>query len=83
MSLKKELEKGALESLVPIIIHHEGCDVQAAVDQCVGLISASIFEFDKLSMEVLKRYPVEGMDRYIAACQQYCTGNLNWRWVRS
>jgi hypothetical protein len=83
LSVKKEIKREAIDSLVPIIFFHGG-DVQRAVGDVVAFIKDEIANMDGAARSLERRY--EGADEsirrqvrdFIDGCKQYTTGNLTW-----
>ncbi|KAJ4359463.1 uncharacterized protein N0V89_000017 [Didymosphaeria variabile] len=83
LSVKKEIKREAIDSLVPIIFHHGG-DIQGAVDEVVAFIGGEIGELDEAAEALFERYEGEGKDlrrmvgHFVDGCKHYVTGNLTW-----
>lgn len=83
LSLKKEMKRGAIHSLVPIYLHNVG-DLQTAVEMVVSFIAGEIKAMDDAAQSLFERY--EGVDeglkkqvaQYVDGCKYYLTGNLTW-----
>jgi hypothetical protein len=83
LSLKKEIRRGAIDSLIPIYLHKVG-DLQTAVDIVVAFLAGEIKAMDEAALSLFKRYETadEYLKRqvkdYVDGCKHYTTGNLTW-----
>ncbi|KAI0380854.1 terpenoid synthase [Hypomontagnella monticulosa] len=82
-SLKKEIDQGEVDSLVPLLFLEQG-SVQSAVDQATDIVRSSIQRLDAAEQEILERYSSmpalhSEIAEFIKSCKFACTGNLNWR----
>ncbi|KAL1594623.1 hypothetical protein SLS60_010384 [Paraconiothyrium brasiliense] len=83
LSIKKEIKRDAIDSLIPIIFHHVG-DIQMAVDEVVAFIGAEIKNLDRAAEALFERYEGEEEELrrqvrdFVDGCKHYATGNLTW-----
>jgi hypothetical protein len=83
VSVKKEVKRGATDSLLPITFFRVG-DVQMAVSEIVAFIASEIKNMDELVASLFRRYESadENMKRmvkdYVDCCKHYVTGNWEW-----
>jgi hypothetical protein len=83
LSIKKEIKRDAIDSLIPIIFYHVG-DIQKAVDEVVTFVAVEIVNMDKAAASLFESYEAadEGMRRqvkdFVDGCKHYTTGNLTW-----
>jgi len=83
LSIKKEIKRDAIDSLIPIIFYHVG-DIQKAVQEVFAFITAEISHMDTAAASLARRYEVadEDMRRqvkdFVDGCKHYATGNLTW-----
>lgn len=83
LSIKKEIKRDAIDSLIPIIFHHVG-DIQKAVDEVVTFIAAEINNLDTAAASLYQRYEMEDeelkrqVNDFVDGCKHYATGNLTW-----
>ena len=83
LSIKKEIKRDAIDSLIPIIYYHVG-DIQTAVDEVVVFVGEEIKALDAAAERLAQRY--EEMDgdmkrqvkEFVDGCKHYTTGNLTW-----
>ncbi|KAF1992842.1 hypothetical protein P154DRAFT_549883 [Amniculicola lignicola CBS 123094] len=81
LSLKKEVQRDAIDSLIPIIFHHMG-DIQLAVDEVVAFRAAEVVNLDTAAASSFERYEAEdkGIRRqvknFVDGCKHYVTRNL-------
>ena len=85
LSVKKEVDQGATESLIPIL-YATRRDAQAVADEVMAAVDRSIMEFDIVAAGMIDRLSeeedsevVEALVRFVEGCRYYCTGNLSWR----
>lgn len=86
LSIRKEIEHGSAESLVPIL-YATRRNVQAVADELMNSIKITITDFDSTAAQLLKRRSGEkegtidakDIERFIEGCRYYCTGNVSWR----
>jgi hypothetical protein len=83
VSLKKEIKKDAIDSLVPILFFHLG-DVQMAITEVIAFIATEIKNMDVAVASLSERYESTGDDlrrrveHFVDGCKHYTTGNLTW-----
>jgi hypothetical protein len=83
LSIKKEIKRDAIDSLVPILFFHLG-DVQMAVTEVVAFIAGEIDNLDVAAGSLFKRYEsADGdmrrqVEQFVDGCKHYTTGNLTW-----
>ncbi|KAF1954078.1 terpenoid synthase, partial [Byssothecium circinans] len=83
-SVKKEIERDAVDSLIPIMYYHVGGTVQAAVDEVVMFIKKEIKAFDAAAERLDRKYQDAESDMrrqvrvYVEGCKYTTTGNLTW-----
>lgn len=83
LSIKKEIKRDAIDSLIPIIFYHVG-DIQMAVREVVAFIAAEIKNMDEAADSLFRRYELaDGNMRrqvkdFVDGCKHYTTGNLTW-----
>jgi hypothetical protein len=83
LSLKKEINHDAIESLVPILFYHHP-DIQCAVTEVVAFIGTEINNMDNAADSLFKRYDSGDEDvrrqvkNFVDGCKHYTTGNLTW-----
>ena len=85
LSVKKEVERGATESLIPIL-YATRQDAQAVADEVMTSVNRSIMDFDTVAAGMIDRLSeeedpqlVRALVKFVEGCRYYCTGNLNWR----
>ena len=83
LSLRKEVQRGGVDSLVPILVYRGG-DVHKAVEEVVEFIGAEIEGMDRAAAALLRRYGMADRDvqrqvkNYVDGCKHYATGNVSW-----
>ncbi|KAI0410653.1 isoprenoid synthase domain-containing protein [Xylaria grammica] len=82
LSIKKEIDNGQTDSLVPLLTLQLG-SVQKAIDQAVKTVRSSIARIDALEKEILEEYSSDGpareaIGKFIGGCKIACTANTNW-----
>ncbi|CAI6339886.1 unnamed protein product [Periconia digitata] len=84
LSLKKEIERDAIDSLVPLLYYHSGGGLQSAVDEVVAFLGREIKRFDLAADRLTKAYGAGDEDlrrqvgEYVEGCRYFTTGNLEW-----
>jgi hypothetical protein len=83
LSIKKEIKRDAIDSLVPILFFHLE-DIQMAVTEVVAFIAKEINNLDVAAASLFKRYESADEDmrrqveQFVDGCKHYTTGNLTW-----
>jgi hypothetical protein len=83
LSIKKEIKRDAIDSLVPILFFHLG-DIQMAVAEVVAFITGEINNLDVAAASLFKRHESADEDmrrqveQFVDGCKHYTTGNLTW-----
>ncbi|KAF2008694.1 terpenoid synthase [Aaosphaeria arxii CBS 175.79] len=83
LSIKKEIKRDAIDSLIPIIYFRTN-DIQTAVQQVVAFIENEIKDFDAAAASLIRKYldaePAiqNHVHKFIDGCKYYSTGNLTW-----
>ena len=83
LSLKKEIRRGAIDSLIPIYLYHIG-DLDIAVKEVVAFLAAEIKGMDKAAASLFRRYQTADevtkrqVKEFVDGCRHYTTGNLTW-----
>lgn len=82
LSVKKEVEQGQIDSLIPILYVREG-SLQGAFEVAMSILEASVKAFSQCSQRLLARYAHDqqvhrALQKFITGCQYACTANLNW-----
>jgi len=82
LSVKKELQVGQTDSLIPLLTLELG-SVQAALDVASQMLRDSIESIDAAADSLLGRHAHDGalyanLQKFIDGCKYACTGNLNW-----
>jgi hypothetical protein len=83
VSVKKEVKRDAIESLVPITFFHVG-DMQTAVREVVTFITTEMKNMEEAAASLIRRYEAADGDKrrllkdYIDCCKYYVTGNWAW-----
>jgi hypothetical protein len=83
LSIKKEIKRDAIDSLIPILFFHVG-DIQIAVTEVVTFIAAEIKNMDDAAESLFQRYKTADEDMrkqvkdFVDGCKHYTTGNLTW-----
>ncbi|KAF2655196.1 terpenoid synthase [Lophiostoma macrostomum CBS 122681] len=83
LSVKKEIKRDAVDSLLPILYFRTG-DIQAAVTDVVTFLEEEVRTFDAAAESFLQKYcasPIElqnDIRDFVDGCKQYVTGNLSW-----
>ena len=83
LSIKKEIKRDAIDSLIPIVYCRVG-DIQVAVGAVVDFIEKEIRAMDDAAELLQKRYENADVDmrrqvaEFIDGCKHYTTGNLTW-----
>ncbi|KAF2501934.1 terpenoid synthase, partial [Lophium mytilinum] len=83
VSIKKEVKRDAIDSLIPIIYSHVG-DVQIAVAEVIAFIAAEIGNLDDAAENLVMRYAsaddkTQAQVRdFVDGCKHYSTGNFIW-----
>ncbi|KAF2653977.1 terpenoid synthase [Lophiostoma macrostomum CBS 122681] len=85
LSVKKELEVGQTDSLIPLLALELG-SVQAALDDASRMMQDSVELIDKAADSLLARYGHDAsvhanLQKFVDGCKYACTGNLNWSLV--
>ena len=73
---------GQFESLVPLMMYHNGLEVQAAVDRGTEMIHESYHRFYQAEQELCHEVSSEDLENvkaYLAACKDLIMCNLHWR----
>ncbi|KAF2008972.1 terpenoid synthase [Aaosphaeria arxii CBS 175.79] len=92
LSVKKEIKRNAIDSLIPILVSQFGdssagsCgdDIQIAVDEVVTIIDESIKNMDHVAESLTSKYEHADEEtrvqvrRFVDGCKAYTTGNLTW-----
>ncbi|EED22466.1 conserved hypothetical protein [Talaromyces stipitatus ATCC 10500] len=83
LSLKKEIARDAIDSVIPIMYVQLG-SVEAAMDKTVEFVVSMIQKFDEAEARLLTRYCSDEnlqkqLWRFVDGAKYYCTGNLIWR----
>lgn len=83
LSIKKEIKRDAIDSLIPIIFFHVN-DIQTAVQQVVAFIQVEIRAMDEAAESLSAKYrdfdaaTQQQVSQFIDGCKFYVTGNLTW-----
>ncbi|KAF2815340.1 terpenoid synthase [Mytilinidion resinicola] len=83
VSIKKEVKRDAIDSLIPIIYAHVG-DIQVAVAEVVEFVAAEIRNLDVAAERLFRRYAdadekMQAQVRdFVDGCKYYTTGNFVW-----
>ncbi|KAF1913064.1 isoprenoid synthase domain-containing protein [Ampelomyces quisqualis] len=82
LSLRKEISKGCIDSIVPIYCA-QGMSVQNAVNEAVRALEASKSRFDKAAQSLsvaAQQDPLKykHVSEWVEGCQSLCMGNLVW-----
>ncbi|KAH8588350.1 isoprenoid synthase domain-containing protein [Bisporella sp. PMI_857] len=83
LSVKKEIDQGSAESLIPILFTQLG-STQKAVSYVMDTIHYTIRDFDATAQRLLTRFTGEdkatkkALEEFVMGCKYYCTGNLAW-----
>jgi hypothetical protein len=83
LSLKKEVDRDGIESLVPILFFHLG-DMERAVAEVVAFIGTEIAKMDVAAAALSSRYKSadddirQQVENFVLGCKHYATGNLTW-----
>lgn len=83
LSLKKEIRRGAIDSLIPIYLHKVG-NLQTAVEMVVAFLVDEINGMDEAALSLFKCYEIADEDlkkqvkNYVDGCKHYMTGNMAW-----
>ncbi|KAF2110741.1 isoprenoid synthase domain-containing protein [Lophiotrema nucula] len=85
LSLKKEIRKGAVDSLVPILCYH-GREAQGAVDEVITMIKDDVRKLDEAAARLLTKYEDDeqmksDVGNFINGCKSNAVGNLTWSLV--
>ncbi|KAI0448289.1 terpenoid synthase [Xylaria acuta] len=84
LSLRKEIQHGDIYSIVPVLMHHRGLTVQAAIADTYIETQKSLDRFEaaaKSLLEVVKEKEPEQwdeVDKYITGCRYELTGHCIW-----
>ncbi|KAI0550381.1 terpenoid synthase [Xylaria curta] len=84
LSLRKEIQHGDIYSLVPVLMHHHGITVQAAIADTYVESQKSLDQFDvaaKALLKVVQEKEPEQWDevnKYITGCRYNLTGHYVW-----
>ena len=83
LSVKKEIQRDAIDSLIPILYAHIG-SVEGAVGQVVKFIESEVAKMDAAAASVEMTYAGQEPEvrrmvlDFIDGCKSYVTGNLAW-----
>jgi len=83
LSLKKEIARDAIDSVIPLMYVQLG-SIQAAMDKTMEFVAAMIKVFDEAERRLYKRYGdatpelQDQLRRFIDGAKYYSTGNLTW-----
>ncbi|PNP54756.1 hypothetical protein THARTR1_04961 [Trichoderma harzianum] len=85
LSLKKEISKGAIDSLIPILCANTETP-QSAIGHALKSLKESIARFDTTAWKLLNTIDTVSPDKlstyeFIQDCRFNCSGNLYWRFV--
>ncbi|KAI0185341.1 isoprenoid synthase domain-containing protein [Xylaria flabelliformis] len=84
LSLRKEIQHGDIYSIVPILMHHHGLTVQAAIADAYTESQKSLHRFDvatKTLLKVVKEKEAkqwDEVDKFITGCRYNLTGHCVW-----
>ncbi|KAI9782831.1 MAG: hypothetical protein M1839_004582 [Geoglossum umbratile] len=85
VSLRRELNEGQADSLVPILVHHEGYTPQGAVDHALDMLRESYDRFveaeEHLPMVAFDGKVAEDIGKLVQGCKDLCTGNLHYSYT--
>ncbi|KAF2022960.1 terpenoid synthase [Setomelanomma holmii] len=83
-SLKKELDGGEVDSIVPILVYNENITAQEAVDKTVAILAAGFAEFTGAAGRLKVAASAEDvevkrdLDIWIEGCVDLILGNMVW-----
>ncbi|KAH8704346.1 isoprenoid synthase domain-containing protein [Phaeosphaeriaceae sp. PMI808] len=84
LSVKKEIKRDAIDSLIPILWYHNGGELQSAVATVADFIKGEIAKMDDAADKLFATYAREDEDlqrqvgNFVHGCKTYVTGNLTW-----
>lgn len=86
LSMKKEIQHGSAESLIPILYAAKP-NVQVVAHEVVEALESIITEFNTAAAKLIERErqgrddteAVRELLKFVEGCRYYCTGNLSWR----
>ena len=86
LSMRKELDQGATESLIPVLCA-KYLDAQAAADEVVAAVEHTVQKFNDVAARIIRHHSdiedpevVKDLVRFVEGCKYYCAGNLRWRY---
>lgn len=77
-SFRHESFRGDYFSLVPLLRHAEGLNLQQAVDEVCRLIRATDDTFTRMCARLRVRYPDPAIHAWLGGLETMCSGNLRW-----
>lgn len=83
LSMKKEVKRGAIHSLVPIYLYHLG-NLDSAVEEIVSFLASEVKGMDDAVASLFRRYETADGDvkrqvqEWVDGCKHLVTGNLTW-----
>lgn len=81
LSLQKELMQSQYDSLVPLLMHHQGLTLQEAVDRAVQMLHEVYDRLQKHSIHLSRQLTLKHAEEVKACIRIYMdmvTSNLNW-----
>ena len=80
-SLRKELEHGQYDNIVPLLMYHEGLNPQAAVDRVVAMLREGYERARRLEEQLyamVSLADLPAVKAYVHDCKNVVTANLHW-----
>ncbi|KAK5999205.1 Sesquiterpene cyclase hepA [Cladobotryum mycophilum] len=80
ISIKKEIEKSQVDSLIPLLTMQLG-SVQAAIDEAASIVRLAVHRFEAAEKELLDGSAPglrDDLVKFITCCKHSCTGNILW-----
>jgi hypothetical protein len=83
LSIKKEVKREAIDSLIPIVYSYIG-SIPTAITDIVAFIATEIRNLDEAAAALFQRYEwadneMQGQVKdFVDGCKHYTTGNLTW-----
>ncbi|GLB12567.1 hypothetical protein AtubIFM57258_010251 [Aspergillus tubingensis] len=81
LSLKKEIHKGEVYSLIPVLLN-QAKSPQTAIDISIQILKDSFADLDRIEAEIVARSDQMPLKFLIESCRHYCAGFIEWRFVR-
>ncbi|PWY63057.1 terpenoid synthase [Aspergillus eucalypticola CBS 122712] len=77
LSLKKEIHKGEVYSLIPILLN-QAKSPQTAIDISFQILRDSFADLDRIEADIVARSDQMPLKFLIESCRRYCAGFIKW-----